>query len=530
MASQRRNATPSSLLDAHNLTQDLIAAALPQTDRLRLAATCRTLRAASLRWFPDAQAELHAGDTTAAESLAAWLRHYRVRAHLKLVIPQALATSNTAAAASATLHPLATCPAVAGCIASLSGAAPSPGMHLPTPCLAPFCSLERLDFLHGLFGLQGSLEPLWHLQGLRRLSLAGGGLIGEWAGISRLSRLESLDLCEHNMRAVAGALPALGCLTELDISDDGEEQVDWSPLTALQRLQVLSLQLERKGNVAAQLPALARTLRRLALDAGNLAAIPPELAVCTGLTRLEVSCNPDNAWVAAQQAGFSIASLSHLATLTHLHHLSMSILDRDSSDLPEVLSTLTALTHLSLGDVFQEGWEHLRPLKHLQELLLDNVHLLAESAAELAGALSALPVLRTLSLDSMDFFEGGWGDVWPALVRVTRLQALNLGWCDAAPLPPQITDMRELSSLSLRYCPEDDTPQAAASLEHLRPLAGTLADLDLSSWHMTELPPVLTALTSLTHLDLSGNRIAGGWEQLQALPLLVRLDMQSQQV
>ncbi|KAL4452195.1 hypothetical protein ABPG75_007857 [Micractinium tetrahymenae] len=63
--------SPSGLPGAHDLVQDLVSAALPQADRLRLAATCRTLRAASLRWFPDAQAELISSDNAAADSLAA---------------------------------------------------------------------------------------------------------------------------------------------------------------------------------------------------------------------------------------------------------------------------------------------------------------------------------------------------------------------------------------------------------------------------------------------------------------------------
>ncbi|KAL4452215.1 hypothetical protein ABPG75_007877 [Micractinium tetrahymenae] len=321
MASPTR--TPS-LPGAHHLPQDLIASILPQADRLHLAATCRTLRAASLRWFPEVHAQLTPGDVSAAEALAAWLRRYRARARLTLVKPPQ-AGAPGADALSAMLRPLAACPAAAGCIASLTAAGGTPGTQLPTHCLAPFRSLECLDFPRNMFRLRGSIEPLWQLHGLRRLRISCWGLAGAWTGMSRLSKLESLRLSEQSTSAVMGALPVLGCLTELGIVHGGEEPVDWSLLTALGRLQSLSLQLETKGNVAAALPTLARTLHDLALTAEDLAAVPPELAACTGLIRLDLSNYPDDAPPVPELAGFEVASLSHLAPLAHLQHLSITL-------------------------------------------------------------------------------------------------------------------------------------------------------------------------------------------------------------
>ncbi|KAL4452198.1 hypothetical protein ABPG75_007860 [Micractinium tetrahymenae] len=87
---------------------------------------------------------------------------------------------------------------------------------------------------------------------------------------------------------------------------------------------------------------------------------------------------------------------------------------------------------------------------------------------------------------------------------------------ETRPLPAEVSALQALTSLSLGWCPEHHRHDAVASLAHLRPLAGTLADLNLSHWGLIEVPSALTALSSLTRLNLSHNRIVGGWERLWA--------------
>ncbi|KAL4452189.1 hypothetical protein ABPG75_007851 [Micractinium tetrahymenae] len=522
--SRAHAASPSSLPSAQDLAQDLVAPTLPQADRLHLAATCRTLRAAALRWFPEVHAELTPGDSAAAKSLAAWLCRYRARAHLSFrETPTTYREMRQRRrAVPATLRKLAASP-VDTCVTSL-GASPGSALayhtiEVPTRCLLAFPSLEGLEG-GPAFLPQGPLEPLWQLTKLRHLRLNGWGLAGNWAGVTRLPQLQQLELVERfDMAAVVSALPALAPrLTALMLhaSRDSKRPASWAALAQLTGLHSLVLHLPEPGNVAAQLPALVASLQCLGLYAGGLAAAPPQLAACSRLTRLELGTGPGHG------VQFSVASLSVLGALIHLQHLAISAW-ADSDAVPAVLSELSELTHLSLHARFTTGYAHLQPLTLLQELSISTLWLGQGEGAALVAALHTASQLTSLRLHGADLLRS-LDPTWQPILQMTQLQALGLDECYCGPLPAGISSLQALTSLSLGRRSYHQEQEAVASLEHLRPLAGSLADLSLKDWEITAIPPVLTALTALTHLDLSDNPISGGLDHLRELPRLRRLE------
>ncbi|KAL4452196.1 hypothetical protein ABPG75_007858 [Micractinium tetrahymenae] len=498
-ASRNHAASPSGLPGAHDLVQDLVAAALPQADRLRLSATCRTLHAASLRWFPDEQAELTPGDSAAAKSLAAWLCRYRARAHVAFgEAPATLSESQHKAALLDLLRQLAELPAVAACVASLGGSSRcGSARHLgevPTRCLLAFPSLEGLQGGRS-FKPAGPVDPLWQLTKLTHLSLDGWKLEGSWAGITRLSQLRKLYLSGVELAVIVPVLPALRRLTALTLHCyTSSSPASWVPLSQLTGLQSLVLYIPALGNVPELLPGLGPSLQALVLYAGGQTSAPPQLAACSRLTRLELGAG------LGHHAILAVASLSLLSALNSLQCLRITAWSTDPHVVPAVLSELSTLTHLSLHARFRSGWVRLQPLALLQELSIQGGSMEEWAAAELAATLAAMSSITSLSLSGIST-SPFWGPTWQAVVQMMQLRALALDSCERGPLPPALSSLRALSRLSLTciFAPEPPPREAVASLEHLRPLAGTLADLSLSGWQCTSIPPVLTALTALTH-------------------------------
>jgi hypothetical protein len=75
-----RSSQGSALLAAPELAQDLIAAQLFQPDRLRLAASCRSLRRASLRhrWFAVVYVTLPLSTEEAVVAALPWWKRFAV--------------------------------------------------------------------------------------------------------------------------------------------------------------------------------------------------------------------------------------------------------------------------------------------------------------------------------------------------------------------------------------------------------------------------------------------------------------------
>ena len=190
--------------------------------------------------------------------------------------------------------------------------------------------------------------------------------------------------------------------------------------------------------------------------------------------------------------------------------------------MPLILSELDTLTHLSMHAQVAAGFSRLQPLTQLRELSIGVRCMQRRDVAELAATLAAAPRVTSLGLSGSTFYS--WAPAWRAVVQMTQLRALAVDNCDAGPLPAGISSLAVLTRLDLGRHSSELQQEAIVvdSLQHLPPLAGTLAHLSLAGWQLTAIPPALAALTALTRLDMSGSDIRAGWEELRALPHLGR--------
>ncbi|KAL4421370.1 hypothetical protein ABPG75_010661 [Micractinium tetrahymenae] len=230
-----------TLLSAHALVQDLIAAQLGQEDRLRLAATCTALRAASLGWFPEVQATLHIPDTAPAEALAAWLCRYQAATRVRL---DCGSSPSWYAHSHGVLQPLAECPAFAGCIMGLAqDADKNSAITWEVAQLLAFRSLQELDLSQDDAELDGWLNDVARLQCLTRLSVSVGTLGGSGACLGKLPRLQHLDISDCGVDQAVDVLRTLPLLTSLSLKGYYDSPC-WDHLGSLPRLRCLALRLD----------------------------------------------------------------------------------------------------------------------------------------------------------------------------------------------------------------------------------------------------------------------------------------------
>ncbi|KAL4434157.1 hypothetical protein ABPG75_000598 [Micractinium tetrahymenae] len=176
---------PSALLSAQELAQDIIAVQLPREDKLHLAATCKTLRRASLRWFPEVGATiaLDARAAEAARSLALWLRSYRALTQL-----QQLELSLCHVEDIGMLAPLTAAPT----LLSLHGGRDQAGCSISAGWehLRPLRLLANLDLAACRRPPLALPEDLSTLTALTRLDVRRNpGLTGGWQHLAPLTRL-----------------------------------------------------------------------------------------------------------------------------------------------------------------------------------------------------------------------------------------------------------------------------------------------------------------------------------------------------
>ena len=106
----------------------------------------------------------------------------------------------------------------------------------------------------------------------------------------------------------------------------------------------------------------------------------------------------------------------------------------------------------------------------------------------------------------------------PACVQA-RPGPLNLGSCRLAGVPEALSALTTLTSLDL-----SENEELAGGWQHLRPLR-QLSALSLRGCRLAGVPAELSALTLLSSLDLRGNQgLVGGWQHLRPLRQLRALD------
>ncbi|KAL4855412.1 Importin-5 [Chlorella vulgaris] len=253
--------------------------------------------------------------------------------------------------------------------------------------------------------------------------------------------------------------------------------------------------------------------------AANQAALPGLTATfpLTARTRLpatrgsEPACNKRE----AREGHSAEEALGQAAPPTAL----VVALATSGAGLPAAVSTLTALTKLEIlrGSEPDSGSDgrltlnllHLAPLARLRQLSV--------SGAALSGGGEAALAPLTLAA------EGGNAESQVQPLLLPRLQALRLADCGLRRLPPQLAG--SFSSLSLS---QNRKLVALAPPSALPCFVHSLQRLELDGCCLTALPEQLSALTALTHLDLSRNsKLCGGWQHLLPLTQLRMLNLRS---
>jgi Leucine-rich repeat (LRR) protein len=187
--------------------------------------------------------------------------------------------------------------------------------------------------------------------------------------------------------------------------------------------------------------------------------------------------------------------------------------------LPAAVSTLTALTKLEIlrGSEPDSGSDGRLTLNLLHLGFLAQLRQLSVSGAALSGGGEAALAPLTLAA------EGGNAESQVQPLLLPRLQALRLADCGLRRLPPQLAG--SFSSLSLS---QNRKLVALAPPSALPCFVHSLQRLELDGCCLTALPEQLSALTALTHLDLSRNRkLCGGWQHLLPLTQLRMLNLRS---
>jgi Leucine-rich repeat (LRR) protein len=399
-------------------------------------------------------------------------------------------------------------------------------------------ALTRLSFKAAGFNFPEPANFFGSLSRLRQLTIktAHGASIDRMLVLPGLKDLQALRLLGCKSQAAPQALAVLTQLTALDLYNNQFSAI--ALLATLQRLQRLELSYSSLKAVPAQLSALT-ALTRLNL-AGNalvdrgwqhlaplirlhdlnlfkcgLKAVPEQLSALSALTRLDLGLNKELR-----------AFWQHFLPHTQLQDLDLSYCS--SLAVLQPLSALAGLTSLKLtGIQLWNEWQLLLPLTQLRELSCKQCSLDA-----VPEQLSALTALTNLNLGSNRLQTGGGQHLLP----LTQLQALNLSSCGLKAVPEQLSALTALTRLDLSqnyglgcdasWIVDEDEParnedwQLACGCQHLLPLT-QLQNLSFMSCHLQAVPEQLSALTTLTSLDLSTNReLAGGWQHLVPLTQL----------
>ncbi|KAI3429644.1 hypothetical protein D9Q98_005730 [Chlorella vulgaris] len=450
---------------------------LHQEDKMRLGSTCSSLRQASLTWF--SEVFVHMFVIIDVASLAAWLERHPAWLHVRDLVNASDDAVEHKASEVEWNDTLTALPP-----AQVTSLAVRLQPELPTS-VSTLTALTRLEFTANNGEdeeLRGNLDthllrPLTRLRHLRLENCDLGVTAEELLSLPALAGLQVLQLPFCDLEQVPSALSALTHLTSL---------VLYNPI-------IMS---------AAPLATLWR-LESLELDSCRFEAVPHQLSMLTALTRLNLHDNPR-----------LVGGWQHLLPMRQLRELDLSWCYLTA--IPQELSALTALTSLDLGfnrhmsdgwRHLSDGWQHLLPLRQLQDLSLHGCGLTA-----VPDQVSALTALTSLAL-SHNKLESGWQHLLP----LRQLQGLNLSECGLTAVPQELSALTALNSMDL-----GGNKHLTSGWQHLLPLM-RLRNLNFRFWGFTSVPEQVSALTALTRLNLSGNRLESGWQYL--LPLLQLQDL-----
>ena len=411
--------------------------------------------------------------------------------------------------------------------------------HAPRICAGPANSM-----------LQELQLPSWALGKLRRLRLDGFCCLETLPeAVGDLSRLEILQITGCNkLKKLPKRIGSLFALRTLKLA--GLKALEEMPdtigeLKSLQKLTVWECSLRRLPASLGMLSAL----EKLELGEHRLRGLPAEFENLKSLKELYI-LQSTRKWMHQM--------LIKLKRLAALKHLSLETRDGGIEELPECLFQLTTLESLAVSEgggsssltLIPASIRQLRALRQLTLYGLDRVVELPAEIAELAlldtlfivkcSSLTALPSALE-ALIGLQELRLSWCDnlqqlptlgAFRALKRLTLkglhkiqelpesigecllLQEIDIVDCSLDKLPPSMGSMRSLKKLRLiDLYGLARLPEGIGDLESLETLDICMADVDGDEYlSFEELPPSIGALSSLTHLKLSGS------EEIEQLP------------
>lgn len=286
--------------------------------------------------------------------------------------------------------------------------------------------------------------------------------------ISRLTKLQYLDLSSNELSALPPDLAQLTQLQLIDLSNNHFEQLpDW--LGDLPQLQFLDLSNNQLAVVSPTLTRLER-LQRLNLSKNLLRQIPESFANLQQLQRLDLSHNYLQQFPDAVSALSLLQQLSLIGNqinalppdIALLHNLRICYLNNNQlSALPREFAQLQQLQRLYMShNVLSDFPEAILSLKNLQLLDLRN-----NSIGQLPDALSQLQ-----RLEYLDIAQNRLHDLPVGIAQLNNLELLDLRSNRVAELPADIARMPNLQYLYLNDNPIESPPPevAARGLSALR--------------------------------------------------------------
>lgn len=372
------------------------------------------------------------------------------------------------------------------------------------------------------------------------------GVAGRGQTTLQLSALASLpqltSLCMDFYPLEDGSLDALSNLTALqclglDHCVLGHLPAGMSSLTRLTRLTLdRNAFLGNSASLGQVLPQLT-ALQHLSLNRCCLKRLPDGMSALKGLTHLDLGSNyqlpPDcldqvlQYWTAMQSLSLEcclqIGLPDAVALLTNLTYLDLGGHAMLVSAGLGVLSSLTTLQWLSLA----QSWcpvglpMCISTLTRLTCLKLGSKYHL--SVDNFGNMLPHLARLRELSLESTPQLvsPGSLDNLLQAVRGLSLLQSLSLAGCSMVRVPKGITALSSLTHLDLSCNDGLSSRSLASVLAHL----AALQSLNLSDCGLRKVPPSIARSTGLTRLALSRNPLGSGWQHLRPLAHLCELEI-----
>ncbi|XP_067932876.1 leucine-rich repeat protein lrrA-like [Watersipora subatra] len=372
-------------------------------------------------------------------------------------------------------------------------------------------------------------ESLGSLTSLKKLDLSSNPIEVLPESITALSSIEELDLTYCKISQLPESLGSLTLLRELAISMNPIEVLP-EPITALSLLE----ELNPSHCYIRQLPESFIQLQKLKVlritcyskPSDNMfpnifnfsghQTVPEVITKLNSLEELDLSNDQINelpdSFIQLQKlkvlriTGVSKLSIPHglqtfpevVTKLTSLEELDLS--NHQINELPDSLGSLKSLKKLNLfGNPFEVLPESITSLSSLEELDLSRCKIsqLPESFIQLQKLkvmrITGYFELSKISSDTFGNFKLHGLQTFPEVVtKLTSLEELDLSSNGINELPDSFIQLQKLKVLGITGCSQ---------------LSDDMFSYSFLFHGLQTFPEVVTKLTSLEELDLSGNRI-----------------------